>query len=323
MNWLAQQIEKNWQRSAFYNSWLFPFWLLFVLISSVRRFYYRVFPAQSYFSPVVVIGNISVGGTGKTPLIEYLLKESKKRGLKAGVIARGYGGQAQQYPLRLDEQTLVEQSGDEPFMLYQNSQVPFVVDPVRTRAVKALLGDKLDVIFSDDGLQHYGLARDYEVVVVDAQRGFGNGWQLPIGPLREPISRLEQVDLVLKNGEDFRFKPSQFVHLKTGEQCSVEAFVQKHDSAQIKALAGIGNPQRFFNSLNELGLCPDCEPLSDHHAFSADDLADKRLTIMTEKDAVKCLKIADNQHWYLKVELVANTQAQAKIDDLFAAIKKE
>lgn len=323
MSWLAQKIEQNWQKPAIFNFWLLPLWLLFVLISSLRRWYYRLFPAASTFSPVVVIGNISVGGTGKTPLIEYLLAESKKRGLQAGVIARGYGGKAQQYPLRLSENTKVAESGDEPFMLYRNSQAPFVVDPVRKRALQALAAENLDVVFSDDGLQHYGLGRDYEVVVVDSKRGFGNGWLLPIGPLREPISRLNRVDLVLKNGADFKLCPTKFVQIKTGIEMPVEAFVKAHLNTPIKAMAGIGNPERFFNTLKELGLNPKSEPLADHHAFASRDLADKMLTIMTEKDAVKCLELADNQHWYLKVEVVPSTPAKAQIDALFSKIKKE
>lgn len=323
MSWLARTIEKNWQRPAIYNSWLAPLWLLFVLVSWLRQRYYQLFPAKSTFSPVVVVGNISVGGTGKTPLIDYLLKQSAKRGLNAGVIARGYGAKAPHYPFRLTDASQVEESGDEPFMLYQNNQVPFVIDPVRPRALQALMDDKLDVVFSDDGLQHYALARDYEIVVVDKKRGFGNGWRLPIGPLREPVGRLKQADMVLTNGQDFSLKPSAFINLKTHEQLLPCEFVNRYAGVDIKALAGIGNPERFFMTLKELGLTPKCCALEDHHAFSSQDLADKMLTVMTEKDAVKSVKWANTQHWYLKVDVCVTTESEPKIDALFKAIKKD
>lgn len=318
---LAHHISQNWYLSPWRNSYLAPLWLLFVLLSGLRRLYYRLRPAKALFSPVVIVGNISVGGTGKTPLIEYLLKQCHQQGLKAGVIARGYGG-AGDYPLRLDKHTSVAQAGDEPVMLYHNCPVPFVVDPKRNRALASLLNENLDVIFSDDGLQHYALARDYEIVVIDGARGFGNGWRLPIGPLREPISRLQQADLVLQQGHDFVLKPCEFINLHTQQTLSVADFIQQYATMPIKAIAGIGNPERFFHSLKALGLKPDVQAFKDHYPFSQTDLDATMLTVMTEKDAIKCASFASSQHWYLKVSLMPTNAMQQRIDTLLTNLKQ-
>ncbi|MDF1762866.1 MAG: tetraacyldisaccharide 4'-kinase, partial [Oleibacter sp.] len=207
---LAKSIERHWYGSATGNLYLLPLWLIFVVLSSLRRTYYRVFPAKPSNTPVIVIGNIAIGGTGKTPLIAYLALRAKVLGLNPGIVSRGYGGTCDRYPLLVDQNTDVCHSGDEPALLFHTLQCPVVVDPNRAAAV-AMLSDLshqdtdnyVDIILSDDGLQHYAMARQAEIIVSDKTRGMGNGWCLPIGPLREPVARLKQADLHLVNGSDF------------------------------------------------------------------------------------------------------------------------
>lgn len=208
--------------------------------------------------PVIVVGNITVGGTGKTPLILWLIEHCRRSGLRVGVVSRGYGAKPPQLPWRVEAGHSAEVAGDEPLLIVQRSGVPLMIDPDRSRAVKALLAcEPLDLILSDDGLQHYRLARDLELVLIDAARGLGNRRCLPAGPLREPVERLQSVDGVLYNGalsdrEDgfaFRLQPTALVNLHSGERQPVTYFPQ---GQQVHAVAGIGNPQRFFNTLETL-----------------------------------------------------------------------
>ncbi len=318
---LAKKISANWYLSPWRNSYLAPLWLLFIILSNIRRCYYRLRPPKALFTPVVIVGNISVGGTGKTPFIEYLLEQCHKRNLKAGVISRGYGGKGN-YPLRVNAQTGVAQAGDEAVMLYHNYPIPLAVDPKRPQALASLLNENLDVVFSDDGLQHYALARDYEIVLIDGARGFGNGWCLPIGPLREPIARLQKADLVLTQGQDFILESVYFKNLKSQQCLSLNDFIQQYKNEKLHAIAGIGNPQRFFNSLKALGLDPKCQSFSDHHPFSKADLNANIHTLMTEKDAIKCVQFASNKHWYLKVKVKPKETMQQRIDRLLTQIQQ-
>ena len=196
-------IEKLWygKNKSFWL--LLPFSFLYGLISCVRRQLYKLGIFKSWQSPVpiIVIGNLSAGGNGKTPLAISLIEALKAKGLKVGLVSRGYGGKSNHYPLILDENTSTKQAGDEPVLIYHRTHVPVAVAPKRVDAVKALLDShQLDVILTDDGLQHYALARDIEIVVVDGKRLFGNGWWIPAGPMRERRSRLKSVDLIIING---------------------------------------------------------------------------------------------------------------------------
>ncbi|MBT5003575.1 MAG: tetraacyldisaccharide 4'-kinase, partial [Porticoccaceae bacterium] len=203
---MALSAEKRWLNACYSNSsWLLllaPLSWLFSLISAVRRLILqRLYQGRPFSVPVAVVGNISVGGSGKTPLIIALVKALNKLGYTAGVISRGYGGAASAYPLRVTTGTPVDQSGDEPLLIAQSCGCPVVVDPDRVRAVEFLLHEtSCDIVLSDDGLQHYRLHRDIEIAVVDATRGLGNGRMLPSGALRESPSRLSQVDFVVLNG---------------------------------------------------------------------------------------------------------------------------
>ncbi|MBC53566.1 MAG: tetraacyldisaccharide 4'-kinase [Gammaproteobacteria bacterium] len=317
--------------NAWYNKagWLIvlrPLSLLFSWLASRRRqkqqAALRQASPQHTAVPVIVVGNIAVGGTGKTPLVLALSRALHDRGITAGVLSRGYGGRAPQYPFVVNADSQVLHTGDEARLLRRHSAGPMVVDPERSRGLQALIETgRCDVVISDDGLQHYRLRRDIEIVVVDGTRGLGNGWCLPAGPLREPPARLAQVDYVVINGANRAFSedtlsagdtsvttmrliPAYWVNVKTGERADVQALpvpdAIRHD---MHALAGIGNPQRFFDTLDELGLAVTCHPYADHHAYNAVELAFARdkVLLMTEKDAVKCESFAGDHWWSLIV----------------------
>lgn len=262
--------------------------------------------------PVVVVGNITVGGTGKTPLILWMIDHCRARGLRVGVVSRGYGAKPPSLPWRVRPQQAAEHAGDEPLLIVNRTGVPLMIDPDRSQAVRALLAEQpLDLILSDDGLQHYRLNRDLELVLIDAVRGLGNRRCLPAGPLREPVERLRSVDALLYNGasadrEDgfgFQLKPSALVNLVTGERQPVDHFPR---GQQFHAVAGIGNPQRFFNTLEGLHWRPVPHAFADHAVFSAQALSFTPALplVMTEKDAVKCASFAAPDWWYLTVEAV-------------------
>ncbi|EST17038.1 tetraacyldisaccharide 4'-kinase [Pseudomonas putida S610] len=260
--------------------------------------------------PVIVVGNITVGGTGKTPMILWLVEHCRHRRLRVGVVSRGYGAKPPQLPWRVTADQAAEQAGDEPLLIVQRTGVPLMIDPDRARAVQALLAsESLDLILCDDGMQHYRLARDLELVLIDAARGLGNRRCLPAGPLREPVERLKEADAVLLNGAEqdtaegfgFRLQPSALVNLRTGERRALDHFPA---GQRLHAVAGIGNPQRFFNTLQGLGWQPLPHPFADHAQFSAQNLAftPPLPLVMTEKDAVKCRPFAAEDWWYLAVE---------------------
>ncbi|MGE8495966.1 MAG: tetraacyldisaccharide 4'-kinase [Pseudomonas sp.] len=260
--------------------------------------------------PVVVVGNITVGGTGKTPLILWLIEHCRQRGLKVGVVSRGYGAKPPQLPWRVRAEQAAAEAGDEPLLIVQRSGVPLVIDPDRGSAVRALLAEEsLDLILSDDGLQHYRLARDLELVLIDAARGLGNGRCLPAGPLREPVERLQQVDALLYNGAladpaggySFGLRPRELVNLRSGERRPLDHFPA---GQRVHAVAGIGNPQRFFTTLEALHWQPVPHAFADHAHYSAELLSfsPSLPLLMTEKDAVKCRTFAGDDWWYLAVD---------------------
>lgn len=260
--------------------------------------------------PVIVVGNITVGGTGKTPMILWLIEHCRSLGLKVGVVSRGYGAKPPHFPWRVQASQSAVQAGDEPLLIVQRTDVPLMIDPDRSRAVQALLASEpLDLILCDDGMQHYRLARDLELVLIDAARGLGNGRCLPAGPLREPAERLDDVGAVLHNGATvdpprgfaFGLRPSALVNLRTGERRPLEHFPA---GQALHAVAGIGNPQRFFNTLQGLNWQPVPHPFADHAQFDAQSLAFEPPLplVMTEKDAVKCRDFAGDDWWYLAVD---------------------
>jgi len=260
--------------------------------------------------PVVVVGNITVGGTGKTPMILWLIEHCRRQGLRVGVVSRGYGAQPPQLPWRVQADQDASVAGDEPLLIVQRSGVALMIDPDRSRAVAALLAaEPLDLILSDDGLQHYRLARDLELVLIDAARGLGNQHCLPAGPLREPVERLQSVDALLYNGAasdppagyGFTLRPRSLVNLRSGEQRPLSYF---SPGQALHAVAGIGNPQRFFNTLEGLHWRPVAHAFADHAPYSAELLNFSPILplVMTEKDAVKCRAFAADDWWYLAVD---------------------
>lgn len=330
-------IEKIWYGKNKLYWLLIPFSLLYGLIAFVRRKLYQIGWLKSWKSPVpiMVIGNLSVGGNGKTPLVVALIEALKAKGLQVGVVSRGYGGKAQSYPLILDHYITTDQAGDEPVLIYQRTQVPIAVSPKRVEAVQALLNRyKLDVILTDDGLQHYALGRDIEVVVIDAKRLFGNGWWIPAGPMRERKNRLKSVDLIVLNGEGgnqiaqqyptktytMQLTPLYAVNLLTQEKKALSSLTH------ICAIAGISHPQRFFDMLKKMNAdLVKTEAFADHQHFTLSSLADiankQQTLLMTEKDAVKCQQFALPNWWYLPIDAVIPAKAIEQIYSLLEDIK--
>ena len=314
---------RSWYQKSFGMVLLSPLSLLYWLLSSARRRLFRWGLLASYRPavPVIVVGNISVGGTGKTPLVIALVKALQQAGFKPGIVSRGYGSQAPAYPFAVTAENNPRMSGDEPLLMALHTAVPVVIDSHRGNAVKYLLANnECDVIVSDDGLQHYALQRDIEIVVVDAKRGFGNRLVLPAGPLRETVSRLATVDYLISNGEGLQadipagnsHRPLHIMQLQpqalhaVSDATALETDQWPH-SRRVHAVAGIGNPQRFFSSLRQLGFTPVEHEFDDHHAYRQEDLqfAEDLPIIMTEKDAVKVRFINALQHcWYLPIEAV-------------------
>lgn len=300
---------------------LLPFSFLFWLISQFRRTLFLLGIKSSYRAPkpVVIVGNLSVGGNGKTPIVVWLVEEMKKRGLRAGVISRGYGSRAKTYPLFVSPETSTIEGGDEPVLIAKRTGVPVVISPNRRQAIELLLkhGD-FDIIISDDGLQHYKLQRDMEIVVMDAERAFGNGFVLPAGPLRELPSRLKTVDLVITNGGKNLYSdavmtlvPHYAINLKTNEKRLLNEFQTG------VAMAGIGHPPRFFMMLEKLGIdLVQTQAFQDHQHFDVTQLEKfpkNQPLFMTEKDAVKCQAFAKENWWYVPVEAeVVEAEKQGK-----------
>jgi len=320
MRWL----EQNWYRVSAPHLALWPLSLAFGAAAAARRALYRAgaLATERLPVPVIVVGNITVGGTGKTPLVCWLARFLRERGHVPGIVSRGYRGSAcMPRAARGDSDPAVV--GDEAVLLARRTDCPVWVGARRAAAARALLAAHADcsVIVGDDGLQHYALARDAEIAVVDGERGFGNGMLLPAGPLREPPQRLEQVDAVVTNGAalfpheelpcsvplfEMRLTGSVFYNLLNPElHVGPEHFLQR----RVHAVAGIGNPHHFFARLRELGVSFTAHPFPDHHAFSAAELAaftppaaDGGDVIMTEKDAVKCERFCNENCWALRID---------------------
>lgn len=308
-SWLAA-----WYGSRRWSLWLLPLTGLFILLAGVRRFWLVRYAPRKLATPVIVVGNISAGGTGKTPLLIALVKWLQQQGFNPGVISRGYGGKAPNYPYLLDRISTATEAGDEPLTIFQQTGCAVCVGSDRLAVARLLEDQSCDILLSDDGLQHYRLRRDIEIAVVDGQRGLGNGWRLPVGPLREPASRLKNVDWVVVNSpqsdfvlsglEDLFYVPMQihaqdFINLQSGERVSNVHF----NGAQLNAVAGIGNPQRFQATLRQLGVESSLRIFPDHHAYTLGDLKfnNDLPVVMTEKDAVKCKAFAQSNWFYVPI----------------------
>jgi tetraacyldisaccharide 4'-kinase len=310
-------LERHWQRITVISALLYPLSLLFRLVVSLRRAAYRAALLKQHRVrvPVVVVGNITVGGTGKTPLTLWLTGLLSQAGFSPGIVSRGHGGTVRR-PHRVAADDDCARFGDEPVLLARRSRCPVYIGWDRVAASRALLAahPACDVLVSDDGLQHYALARDVELIVIDAERGFGNGCMLPAGPLREPRARLREADAVVMNGppralEDFGAPFSMTLEGRSFHNLLNPEFIvgaEYFHNQRVYAIAGIGNPQRFFSHLHDLGITFQAHAFADHHRFTAADLAfpDADAILMTEKDAVKCVAFVSERQWALRVDAV-------------------
>lgn len=306
MNGLAS----HWYRTTPLTLLLLPLSWLFCAVALGRRWAYHtgLLKIQRLPVPVIVVGNISVGGTGKTPMVAWLVALLRKEGYRPGIISRGYGGGAAHWPQQVRPDSDPAMVGDEAVLLARRCRCPMAVGPDRPAAARALLEHAdCDIIISDDGLQHYRLGRDVEIAVVDGVRRFGNGHCLPAGPLREPVRRLRTVDVVIANGTAgpreyaMKLQPASLRNLQQAEKTRP---LKQFAGQRVHAVAGIGNPRRFFELLTSHGVEVIEHPFADHYPFRAGDIdfGDELPVLMTEKDAVKCQAFAKAHHWYLPVD---------------------
>ncbi|MCV2883909.1 tetraacyldisaccharide 4'-kinase [Aestuariibacter sp. AA17] len=316
-------IEKVWFRPPWLTQplcWLLlPLTVIFWAISRTRFWAYQkgIFKRNKVAVPVVVVGNISVGGNGKTPLVIRLASLLRQHGYHPGIVSRGYGGKHAAYPLVVKKDSDPAMVGDEPVLMRQHLACPLVVDPVRARGAQHLIEQfKCDVIICDDGLQHYALGRDIEIAVVDGQRRHGNACLLPMGPLREPTTRLKHVDFVVVNGGSpqggenlMTLEPGKLVNVKYANKTLAMSELNR----PATAIAGIGNPSRFFDLLKSKQIrLKNCVSFGDHHPFSKEDIPSGTV-LMTEKDAVKCRTFAEQDWWYLPVNAKLSSQFEETI----------
>ncbi|MEN7342725.1 MAG: tetraacyldisaccharide 4'-kinase [Pseudomonadota bacterium] len=302
---------KQWLEGVWYGQrrggWvLIPLSWLFRIITALRRWVYRLGIAGVYRAevPVMVIGNITVGGSGKTPMVGWLAVQARQQGFHPAIISRGYGGDQPNTPVLVTEESSAQQVGDEPLMLFRQTALPIYVCRRRSEAAKAAIAAGATLIIADDGLQHYALHRDFEVVVVDANREHGNGRCLPAGPLREPPSRLDTVDLVLyRNGESPQIGYSLIAKTATNASSGESRLLTSFGGQSVRAVAGIGYPEGFFRLLERAGMTVERVAPGDH--AKADDavIYDPEIDVfMTEKDAVKYHALGQ-QHWIVSAEV--------------------
>jgi len=310
---------------------LVPFAVAFAAIVAARRALFRsgALRAQRLSVPVIVVGNITAGGSGKTPFAAALTRALAERGWHPGIVSRGHGrATMRSAPIIVVPDADPAEVGDEPLLLARTG-IPVVVAADRVAAARALLAahPQCNVIVADDGLQHYRLARDFEIAVVDAARGLGNGWQLPAGPLREPAARLDAVDAVVAlvtPGAGVSWTgPNAWQTTLVGDTLHRVGDPTQTQPASaftgsgVHAVAGIGNPERFFAQLRSLRIAATGHAFPDHHRFTAGDLAlpAARAILMTEKDAVKCIAFADERCWYLPVRAHIDPALVARIEE--------
>ncbi|TLY47549.1 MAG: tetraacyldisaccharide 4'-kinase [Gammaproteobacteria bacterium] len=299
-----------WQKKSFLAYLLWPLSFVYSIFIFLRRKLYQLhFLKINYLTvPVIVVGNITIGGTGKTPVVIALACFLKEKGWRPGIISRGYGGNTKHFPCLVHQNSNAREVGDEPLLIAQHTACPTVIDPNRSRGAKSLLKrSNCNIVISDDGLQHLSLGRNIEIVVVDGERRFGNNFCLPAGPLREPVSRLNSVDFVISKemtqANEFKLSliPDYFYQLiQTKNKQSADYFLNR----KVHAVAGIGNPSQFFKTLRNLNLTIIEHPFPDHYQFKPRDFnfGDDAIVIMTEKDAIKCVGFVDTRLWCLKTK---------------------
>ena len=308
------QLDEHWYRTkrTWLSTVLSPLSLIFSTVVAVRqRLYANQVKKTTHFPvPVIVVGNITVGGTGKTPFVIWLTQVLRELGYTPGIVTRGYGAKRRCAPKRVQENSDPEQVGDEAVLLQQRTQCPVVVGADRVKAVRLLLAETAcDIVISDDGLQHYRLGRTLEIALIDGERRFGNGLLLPAGPLREPITRLRQVDFTLCLGDA---EPREYAMRLIGDTVYAlqdptrQRKLSEFRGQAVHAVTAIANPERFFSTLASADLQLRKKTFRDHYLFQAADFifADREAIFITEKDAVKCQSFADERFWVLPVTAV-------------------
>lgn len=326
-NWIVlNKLQHAWYGNSKWVWCLVPFTVLFWLLSACRRWLYAagILASTDANIAIVVVGNISIGGNGKTPLVLALVKELRARGYNPAVVSRGYGGAQTSFPYLVQNTDAASLVGDEPALIVQRMGVALVIDPVRARAIDFIQQHtQANVVICDDGLQHYAMKRDCELCVLD-HRGIGNGFLLPMGPLREGPWRLDKVNAIINNmgfaalsesTEQHRpyatdtfnmaLKCTVWVNVLSGEVKSLADFSEciGDDLSEISAVAGIGEPKRFFDTLTGLNINPKrLLAFADHHQFIESDIPAEGFVLMTEKDAVKCMGFTHKHMWYLQIE---------------------
>jgi len=302
---IIKWVEALWYQMHPLRWLLWPLSWVYAAIVRVRRLIIECFFQKKLSVPVIVVGNITVGGVGKTPLVIALAKTFLEKGLRVGIVSRGYGATVKRFPYEVSPQADAKKVGDEPRLLAITTGCPVVIAPKRVDAAQFLIDNhQVQLIISDDGLQHYAMGRAIEIAVLDGVRGLGNGMLLPAGPLRERPQRLEQVDFVVVNGGAdndayaMALSPGKLRKLTCDTEVNLTALIEP-----IIAIAAIGNPQRFFTTLADLGLSFKSQTFPDHHDFVAEELTfSEKSILMTEKDAVKCHAFATDAMYYLPVE---------------------
>ncbi|HEY3787095.1 MAG TPA: tetraacyldisaccharide 4'-kinase [Steroidobacteraceae bacterium] len=337
---MQRRLVDLWYRAPANASLLQPLAWLYGGLMGLRRWAY----AHGWLAvlqagrPVVVVGNLTVGGTGKTPLVAWLAQRLTSSGLKVGIVSRGYGRRDGGSVRTVHSDSGWREVGDEPLLLHRLTGCATVVARDRVKGARALVARGVDVVLADDGLQHLRLARDCEIVVIDGARGLGNGRLLPAGPLREPARCLREDSLLVCNGEAEHpslrraqsLPPGKCFQMSlAGEQAhrldgqAMPQLLESFRGRRVHAVAGIGNPERFFRGLRQRGIDVVEHPFDDHHAFVASDLAfgDGAPVLMTEKDAVKCHAMADARLWYVPVVArFAEAEARELLDRLIRSL---
>ncbi len=330
-DYLATHLPQIWQDKTHpVSKLLFPLSLIYGLAISIRQKLYStgIFKRSSVSVPVIVVGNITVGGTGKTPLVIWLANYLQQRNWNVGIISRGYGGSSPQWPVDVTLLEKPEIVGDEAVLLRHKLDQPLAVSPNRLDSAQLLI-DKynIDIIISDDGLQHLALKRDLEIIVIDADRKFGNGRLLPSGPLRQTSESTSQDAIKIYSGNknldqfefNMQFKPTRFCKVNAADQSQQIDYFENMD---VNAVAGIGNPEKFFNTLKSLNIKANTKVFPDHHVFQSGDLIfnDNKPILMTEKDAVKCREFTLPNAWYLEIEAQPNQTFINKLQRSLAEI---
>ena len=333
---ISEFLNRVWYGESRWYVVLLPLSWLFALVASIRRAFYRsaIFRSVDVGVPVVVVGNIATGGTGKTPVAIWLATMLKDRGFRPGIASRGYGGATGEAPVIVTDDSDSRAVGDEPLLMARRAVCPVVVHPDRVAVSKVLIQMGCDVVVADDGLQHYRLRRRFEIVVVDGARAFGNERLLPAGPLREPLTRLHSVDQVMLQGGDPQLldahlgdSATAFELAVSGVHClqgALRRSVESFRDRTVHAVAGIGNPERFFTLLESHGIKVIRHAYPDHASLSRRSLefGDGLDVLMTEKDAVKLSGSSPPNWWYVAVDLALGEPDEPEWLDRLAAILK-